>query len=370
MFALARPLSSLLLLVASVASAAAVASATAAFEPAQIAALTDADTGTTVFEINGIWPDTCPPRLEGIGLRGHDITLHAARETTGCQASPTPYALRSAPLPPPPPGTPPGIRRVHLMVTGLTTDNEPALAGFALVQTDPSPPTMALETGFWWAPQEGAEFNGNPGLGLSLETQGELLSLSVLGYDAQGRSAWYFGAGLLQAGIARLDLGRFEGGSGPFERLEAPQAIHFSGHVDIEAQTPSRAVLWFSRADPASGRIELQPVSIVRFSFEQSAASALLGRWLLSGDQAETRAPRWIEWTQTETVADGFVLSDATGGARLHCFQPLTRATSAPPRLCRLALAQDDVLELTDIALRRLSGWDAHGHRVLAFRLN
>jgi len=335
----------------------------AAFEPARID-LVVTEAGQAYFSVSGTWPDTCPPRMTGMAVEGRDVSLLAARETVGCRPTPTPYHLASTQssldelLPEA------GTHRVRLQ---LEEDGRSAIAGFALVNAG-ALPGPALETGFWWA-EQGGEFGAGPGLGLSVETQAGLISLSVMGYDARGDSAWYFGAGELADGIAHLDLGQFEGGAGPFARYAAPEAIALSGFVDVETLTPSRAILWFSRAEAATGKIDLRPLSIVRFSFAQEPGDALLGRWLVAGAEAGTRDTRWIDFVRSEAFEGGFVLHDAQGAATLQC-DTSPGQPGSPPAICRMETADGDAIEFTDVAFRRLSGWDGGTRRVVAFRLD
>lgn len=336
----------------------------AAFEPARLELVVSPDE-QAYFSVTGTWPDTCPPRLTGVVVDGRDVALLAARETVGCRPSPTPYLLASAPSPLNELLPDPGTYRVRLQLEDSDADRN-ALAGFALIHTGPTA-APALETGFWWAEQDG-EHAAGPGLGLSVETQSGFISLSVMGYDSRGASAWHFGAGELQDGIAHLELAQFEGGAGPLTAYAAPENLRPSGSVDVEAITPARAVLWFSRPDPDTGLIDLRPLSIMRFSFAQDPGEALLGRWVLTGAEAGQRATRWLDFERVETLDGGFILHD-TGGAQLHC-EATPGLPGSPPALCRLDTGDGDTVEFTDIGLRRLSGWDADAHRSLAFRLD
>ncbi|MCX7556830.1 hypothetical protein OS187_08350 [Xanthomonadaceae bacterium JHOS43] len=337
-----------------------------AFEPARLALASTQD-DEVYFDVAGIWPDTCPPQLREVSSRGHEIRLTATRETTGCRASPTPYAFFSPALPRDQLLTGNGVHRVRFEIDGAPGE-DPLLAGFALVRAGDAISGMSLESGFWWA-EQGGEFGAGPGLGLSVETQGSLISLSVMGYGAHGAPAWYFGAGELADGIAHLDLGQFEGGAGPFARYAAPEEIRLSGVVDVETLTPSRAILWFSRADAGTGAIDLRPLSIMRFSFAQEPGDALLGRWLVAGAESGTRDTRWIEFVRSESLAGGFVLYDADDTAALHCDTPPGHPGS-PPAICRMEISGGDAIEFTDVAFRRLSGWDSEARRTIAFRLD
>lgn len=343
-----------------------VAPSAMAFEPARIA-LVSADDGRARLDVAGTWPDTCTPQLVDVLVQDRDIVLSASRESAGCSSIPTPYAFSSESVATEDLMPSAGIHRVRLLVEDALRP-EPLLAGFALVRGSEAGSSPAMETGFWWADQ-GGEFGAGPGLGLSVESQAGLISLSVMGYDAAGEATWFFGAGALVDGIAHLDLGRFDGGAGPFARYAAPSDVQLSGIVDIEVLNPSRATLWFSRTDPETGGLELRPLSIVRFHFAQEPGAALLGRWVVTGSQDGERTTRWMDLVRSEVVADGFLLHDAEGNVSLSCDTPPGRASS-PPILCRMQGADGDLVEFTEVALRRLSGWDAQGQRTLAFRLD
>jgi len=339
----------------------------AAFEPARIVVVPGPVSATQLrLEVSGIWPDTCTPQLASVSSQGRDVRLLAVRESAGCRSTPTPYAFSTEAFEPQQllPGE--GIHRVRLLIEDADGSSG-RLAGFALLQ-DGTQTAATLETGFWWA-EQGGEFDGGPGLGLSVETQAGLISLSAMGYDAEGRSAWYFGAGELHDGIARLELGQFEGGAGPFSGYAAPESIRFSGWVDVEVQSPSRAVLWFSRVDAGGTALELKPLSITRFSFAQNPGEALLGRWLVAGSQASERDSRWLHFSRSEEFEGGFVLHEADGQARLQCDLP-GGLSAATPSICRLELDDGDAIEFSEIGLRRLAGWDAELRRTVAVRLD
>lgn len=332
-----------------------------AFEPARIT-LEPSDDGEPMVEVTGTWPDTCTPLLQSASFEGSELRLLAQREQVGCQPTPTPYGFS---VPTPDLGVVPAILRVRLLV-GDDLQGAPALAGFALLGTGAPGSGTALESGFWWA-EQGGPFGAGPGLGLSIETQGSQVSLSVMGYDGHGAATWYFGAGELDRNTALLELGRFEGGAGPFATYAAPASVELAGRVAIEVLTPSRATLWFLRDH--EDRLEARPLSIMRFHFAQEPGAALLGRWIITGDDAGARDTRWIELVRSEAVSDGFVLHDSQGQAALQCDTPSGQPGS-PPILCRFDDGQGDLVEFVDVALRRMSGWDVRGQRTLAFRLD
>ena len=339
---------------------------TAAFTPAQISVQAEGE-GLIRLEASGIWPDTCTPQLLETLVQAHDIVLSATREEAGCSPIPSPYALATGPFDPAVLAPDGGIQRIRVLVDGAN-GGAPILAGCTLMALDGMGNQAAMETGFWWA-EQGGEFGAGPGLGLSVESQAGLVSLSVMGYDAHGAATWHFGAGELAHGSARFDLGRFDGGAGPFAQYAAPAAMRFSGTVDLEVLTPARAILWFSRLRSEHEGLELRPLSIVRFHFAQEPGEALLGRWLIASEEPRARATRWFEWIESRVSEHGFVLLDATGNARLECETPAGRPSS-PPIICRLDDGDADRIEFTDVGLRRLSGWDAQARHTLAIRLD
>jgi hypothetical protein len=337
-----------------------------ASEPARID-LVDAGNGQARLDVSGVWPDTCPPQLLGMQFEGHDISLSAARETAACSDIETPYAFSSPSFDTQALWPDGGVQRVRLWVDeGTGTASH--LAGFGLISTDKDLPASTLETGFWWADQDG-EFAAGPGLGLSIERQSDMLSLSVMGYGSDGSATWYFGAGTLDRGIAHLELGQFEGGAGPFSRYAAPADVKLGGAVDIEVRSPTQAILWFSKHDAANGHLSLRPLSIVRFQFSQSPGATLVGRWLITSDEPNARRRQWLQWTHVDETSDGFVLSGADDQAQLACRAPTSDKVSLPV-LCRLHQTDGEMIEFTEVALRSLRGWDAKGQRVLAFRLD
>ena len=143
----------------------------AAFEPARIVVVPDPVSATQLrLEVSGIWPDTCTPQLASVSSQGRDVRLLAVRESAGCRSTPTPYAFSTEAFEPQQllPGE--GIHRVRLLIEDADGSSG-RLAGFALLQ-DGTQTAATLETGFWWA-EQGGEFDGGPGLGLSVEPRPE-----------------------------------------------------------------------------------------------------------------------------------------------------------------------------------------------------
>lgn len=278
-----------------------------------------------------------------------------------------------------------GARGVHRL--RVEDDGGPAGAprvlGFRLVQVGSEPHTLTPEAGYWWN-ETGGEFDSaGPGIGLNLERQGDILSVTVLGYAADGRPEWLFGAGPIAGRIARVPLSRLHEGSGPFEPYRAPASAQPAGMLHLELLSEARAVAWFERP-AAGGGITLTPLSIVRFRFAQQHANALLGEWLLvaaagrswsqagkaqgpfSGTDDSDSQTLTLRFEAIETTTDGFRLTTVDGLHALECDVDPGRPNSPPDR-CVLRDANHQLLvDFTDTALDRMRGWRPDGVAVTA----
>lgn len=241
----------------------------------------------------------------------------------------------------------------------------PRVLGFRLVQVGNPPATLTPEAGYWWN-EAGGEFDrAGPGLGLNLERQGDTLSVTVLGYAADGRPEWLFGAGPIAGRIARVPLSRLHEGSGPFEPYRAPSGAQAAGMLHLEFLSEARAVAWFER--PAvGGGIRLAPLSIVRFRFAQQHANALLGEWLLVGDP--DGGTTTLRFEGIEGMDGGFRLPAIDGVHALECDVDPGRPNSPPDR-CVLRDGDGRLLaDFPDTALDRMRGWRPDGIAVTAIR--
>ena len=333
------------------------------------------------IEIDAVWGDACPPRFESTRIAGADIIVRAVRDPGRCSAEQTPYRISAglgpddqdlgildanALLAP----ARDGVYRVRYEVRhGSKGDYQ--LHGFRLLQVGtPDDAGFVPETGFWW-PELGGEFGrAGPGIGVQLEVQSGTVSLSALGYGPDGRAGWFFGVGALQGRVAHLEMSLLDGGSGPFETYEPPKSIQAVGQAELEVISPSRAVLWFVRAQPAGQEVRLEPMSIVRFSFAQEPGEALLGRWLIVAENDDATPTRRIALSRMERKSDGLALHDADGEHALVC-ESAAALPNSPPGLCRLesASAPELAIEFTDVGLQQMRGWSASGKRMLAFRI-
>jgi hypothetical protein len=330
------------------------------------------DAGTKVrIRIDGEWPDACVPELRSVRLDGQDIVLTATVPGGNCGAESRTYQIDSEQVP-----TAAlklrrnGIYRIRFEVQ-RHPGSEPELQGFRLLYaSNDSQPPFVPETGFWW-PERGGEFDhAGPGLGVQFEAQASTLSVSAFGYDSQGQSNWYFGAGAISGRTAQIELSQLAGGAGPFEAYRAPAQATSVGSLHVELLTPSRAILWFVQPRGNAGGLRLQPVSMVRFRFAQEAAEAWLGRWVVLAERDDGYPTRRIDFVTIERSADGFILLDADGEHRLACRNEITQPNS-PPFACSLLVTGDDkaAVEFRDIALGELRGWTGAGERIVALKL-
>ena len=365
-----------------IAALAACAAACLAWWPAPAAADDDADlqplrvvavgaqalpTAPLRLDLEGLPDAECTPALERVERSDRGIVVRL-QQRFGCDASAAQASLRIDP-----PGNlgwgNAGVQRVR-----VEDDGGPAgsarLRGFSLIQVGVPARTIHPEPGYWWH-ERGGEFKaGGPGLGLNLERQGDTLSVTVLGYAADGRPEWLFGAGSIHGQVAQVRLSRLEDGSGPFDPYAAPGSAQPAGVLDLEVLSASRAVAWFQRNAPGGG-ISLVPMSIVRFRFDQQQAHALRGEWLLaggSGQGSDGDRPLALRFVDIEAAGTGYRLLTAEGEHALLCELHPARPNSPPLRCTLLAADGSRLAEFADTALARMHGVRPDGTAVTLLR--
>jgi hypothetical protein len=311
----------------------------------------------------GLPPAPCPYRLEQASSAGDTLLLRLAH-ADGCAAQASGQALAVQPQ-----GMTwgrKGVVRVRVE-DARGAGGTPRLLGFGLVQVGRVSRTTHPEAGYWWNEAGGDFDRAGPGLGLNLERQGDTLSVTVLGYAADGRPEWLFGAGPIHGQLARVPLSRLQGGAGPFDPWQAPGEAEPAGVVHFEFLSGARAVAWFERS--LGEAISLQPLSLVRFRFDERPSEAALGEWLFVGGialgDAATRAQA-LQFVRSEQGEDGFRLHGAAGDPTLGCELDRERPNS-PPSRCVLSDANGTLLvDFVDIALGRMRGYRPDGAAVTA----
>lgn len=302
------------------------------------------------IELEGVWAKTCAPRVERAFVDGADIHLVvASQKKAACAGAQTESAkVLSAS---------PGESELRAESAGVyrlyahdATSGE--MLAFSLARIGDDPLATTPESGLWW-PEPGGEFaNSGPGFGVQVEMQGDVLALTATGYRDSGQAAWWFGAGSLQSNLSTLSLSALTGGSAPFGVYAAPKEAEPAGNVHVSWLSAARAVFWFERVDPASGKRTVNPISMARFAFGMRPGRGWLGTWAVQWEGLDTERVRFDRIIETE---GGFELSDARTGLALQCVWALDRPQS-PPQTCQLS--SDDGLEasLSDIGLRSLRG--------------
>lgn len=319
--------------------------------------------------VSEAWEEGCTPRSERVEVDGRELVLTAVLPHAACADRAAGTADPDADLVFTLPALWAGVYRVRYEVR--PAPGQPArLHGFRLVDLSaPGSDTLRPETGLWW-PEAGGEFDrAGPGLGLLMETQAQTLSVTVLGYDADGRAQWSYGASELRGRFLDIDLAGLSDGAGPFAPYRAPQGLQPAGSVKVELLSAARANLWFLRPTGQGREISLEPVSMVRFSFAQSTPEAWLGRWVIAPETGDIPASRHLDFVAVEPTPGGFDLIDARGAYRLSCRTAPQRPNS-PPSDCDL-VGTDARIEIRfdRTALTEMRGRLPGGEAVVALRL-
>jgi hypothetical protein len=329
------------------------------------------------IRLDGLPADTCSRQLAGIDRSGSTVVVRLAR---GHHCDPADVPTDTLTVQGHGRWGGRGVHRVRVEDDGGPA-GAPRVLGFRLVQVGNQPRTLTPEAGYWWN-EAGGEFDSaGPGIGLNLERQGDTLSVTVLGYGADGRPEWLFGAGPIAGRLARVPLLRLHEGSGPFDAYRAPASAQPAGLLHLEFLSEARAVAWFERPSADGPGITLAPLSIVRFRFAQHHANALLGEWLLvsgnagrSGGQVrfseagtESLAPT-LRFEAIEAVDGGFRLPTDDGVHALECEVDPGRPNSPPDRCVLRDAAGQLLVDFTDTALDRMRGWRPDGVAVTALR--
>ncbi|MCB1559830.1 MAG: hypothetical protein KDI75_01825 [Xanthomonadales bacterium] len=327
-------------------------------------------TSTTpvLIDLIGHGTDVCAPQSASLTADGRDISIvldHGAR----CKATREGYRLHARPAKGLLRWNGSGVHRIRLYDHG-DPGGARRLLGFQLVEIGRYPLAVARpETGFWWV-ESGGDFGGDSqGMGLSIERQGDLISASVMGYDADGEPEWLMGAGEIEGSIAEIALTRFQGGRGPFETSLSPGNASIAGKLDLQFLDPARAIAWFSRPTTEGG-ISLQPMSLVRFRFDSDPAAAWLGRWILLPEHPDGKnassLPQLIEFDDTSQHMGGFSLIDGKHGFVLACEQDAARPNSPPVRCVLNSADGKPLADFGSIAVNSLSGWETGSGRLRA----
>ncbi|MEM9533580.1 MAG: hypothetical protein AAGA23_21845 [Pseudomonadota bacterium] len=312
-----------------------------------------------VISVGGTWASSCTPEFEQLRRDAEfgGLVLIAVQRTEACHKAETTFefevnlALEAADL-----GA--GVYPVSLYVRPDTT-RAARLVGFDVVQVGELD-RVTPEAGLWWPEPAGRHETSGPGVGFSLEIQGDQAIIMSNAYRDTGQSLWTLTTGSLDGRVVRGELTELGQGQVLFNEYREPNTAFRHGRVILSFANRARATLWLvTEQNPDSPELLVQPLSLVRFAFGQR--DLLSGTWLLI-PEAGGEAQR-LELAAVEGAADRITLLDPSG-ATVQC-QAL--GSVAPPSSCRLQGLTD--IRFDDVGLYRWRGQDAQGRAYVAVRL-
>jgi hypothetical protein len=314
--------------------------------------------------IHGQAAANCTPKIERVDAEGLDLSvaLHASR--TGCDsARPSPFVLHVDTVAMA--GTPLLPGQVYRLRIYSDAGGTSSLAAFRLVDTGLSA-AVEPENGFWWS-QPGAEAGpASRSTGISLESQGEQIAISLYGFADSGSATWYFGSARMRGRTVVVPLVELANGDPLFSPTGSEPIAQSGPRLEIEFLAPMRALAWLVRQqDGVDTAVRMLSLSRTRFASGEAGAS-WNGRWVLVAD--DETAPRQFEFsTPTRQDADAFHLVDGNGNASLDC---RGNGAGALPDLCTLSVGADVLADFDRIGLERLDGRQGNGTGVRLIRVS
>lgn len=319
--------------------------------------VTRAADNTIALLIDQPWPGGCEPDEIEVTANGADVLLRGWLPAEGCAAGASPISV-ALPVDSP-------VARLTFVQQRRPLAEE-QLVEFALVpltaaQTRP-------ESGLWWGEDGGEYETRGPGTAMSLDVQGNRLAATINVYHPDGQPVWYFAAGEFTGLTFSAPMHGFAQGQTLFGDYRRPSQAVEVGRLQLEFHGPGQATAWLTAPDYADGGLDLQPVSLVRFDFQESESpDRLSGRWI---------------FVQLETPSQELVLSppmrrsgrweyvDLVAGLILACDLDQNRPRSLPDT-CVLEQSDGEwQAEFKQVGLDRMSGIDRLGNPAYAFRLD
>lgn len=333
---------------------------TSAAEPIEgdgaISVSRSADNAVTLY-VDRPWPGGCEPEDIEVTVNTADVLVRGWLPAQGCGTGTIPISVElSADFP---------VARLTFLQQRRPL-SEDQLVDFTLVpltaaQTHP-------ESGLWWGEDGGVYETRGPGTAMSLDIQGNRLAATVNVYHPDGQPVWYFSAGEFTGLTFSAPMHGFAQGQTLFGDYRRPSQAVEVGRLQLEFHSPGQATAWLTAPDHTNGGLDLQPVSLVRFDFQESESpDRLSGRWI---------------FVQLENPSQELVLSppmqrsgrweyvDLVAGLILACELDASRPRSLPDAC---TLEQSDGLwqvEFKQVGLDRMSGVDRLGNPAYAFRLD
>jgi hypothetical protein len=317
--------------------------------------------------IDGVWPDTCPPKVVRTSLDGSDIDILLRGSGRQCTKVATPLHLKVNPA------REAGLQQLALGVFRvrlhlLQPNGSSLLIGFRLLQSGWDDTLSRPESGFWWSVSTPVQEPSLAGSGLSIEQQGENLAVTLLSYEA-GAPVWYFGSTRMPGSIAHVQLLRMVGGDEPFAGPNGDPRAEPGPSLNLQFLGPAQAQAWLVRPRPGADRgLDIQALDLLRLPFEtERDGAAWQGQWALV--VGEARQARIMELADLVTAdAESFRLSDRADGLSLQC--RLNDIGGHPtPAFCSLFDGERILADFDRIGLDRLSGLAADGNPARLVRL-
>ncbi len=306
----------------------------------------------------------CVPKIERVDAEGVDlsIVLHASR--TGCDpAHPSPFVLHVDTVAMA--GTPLLPGQVYRLRVYSDADGTSSLAVFRLLDTGLSA-AAEPENGFWWSQASAEAGPASRSTGISLESQGDQIAISLYGFADSGSATWYFGSARVRGRTLVVPLVELANGDPMFSPTGSEPTAQSGPRLEIEFLAPTRARAWLVRhQDGIDTAVRMLSLSRTRFASGEASAS-WNGRWVLVAD--DETAPRQFEFsTPTRQDADAFHLVDGNGNASLDC---RGSGAGALPDLCTLSVGAEVLADFDRVGLDHLDGRQANGATVRLIRVS
>jgi len=305
----------------------------------------------------------CTPKVERVDAEGVDLSIELHASRTGCNsAHPSPFVVRvdTAAMA----GTPLLPGQVYRLRIYSDEGGTSSLAAFHLIDTGLSA-SMEPENGFWWSQASADAGPASRSTGISLESQGDQIAISLYGFTDSGSPTWYFGSARVQGRTAVVPLVELANGDPLFSPTGGEPTAQSGPRLEIEFLAPTRARAWLVRQqDGVDTAVRLLSLSRTRFA-SGDAASSWNGRWVLVAD--DETAPRQFEFSApTRQDADAFHLVDGNGLTSLDC---RGSGTGTLPDLCTLSVGAEVLADFNRIGLDRLEGRLGNGAGVHLIRV-
>jgi hypothetical protein len=306
----------------------------------------------------------CTPKIERVDVEGFDLSvaLHASR--TGCDsARPSPFVLHVDTVAMA--GTPLLPGQVYRLRVYSDAGGTSSLAAFRLVDTGLSA-AVEPENGFWWSQASAEAGPASRSTGISLESQGDQIAISLYGFADSGSATWYFGSARMRGRTVVVPLIELANGDPLFSPTGSEPTAQSGPRLEIEFLAPMRARAWLVRQqDGVDTAVRMLTLSRSRFASGEVGVS-WNGRWVLVAD--DETAPRQFEFsTPTRQDADAFHLVDGNGDASLDC---RSNGTGALPDRCTLSVGADVLADFDRIGLDRLEGRQGNGAGIRLIRVS